>query len=204
MATENHEIRSFGGDAAPQLVQERTIEGRAIVYGQESKVMIDLQKRRFFIEVIEPGAISDETIRGCDVKALSEHNRERMLARSFKGSGSLVLSVDNQGLKYRFEAPNTQEGEYVVEMVKRGDLFGSSFAYRTDEKKNVSYEKRADGILLRKVHKIDRIFDISVVSDPAYMGTEVNVRSLDNYFEPDMSDESYKQDVNVLRNLINR
>ncbi|MCP3893901.1 HK97 family phage prohead protease [Bacteroides sp.] len=195
------EIRSFGGDAAPKLVADRSIEGYAVVFGQESRVMYDRDKRRCFVEVIESGAITEETLRNCDIKALSEHNRERMLARSFKGVGSLSLSVDSHGVKYRFDAPNTQEGEYVVEMVRRGDLFGSSFAYLTDEKANVVYAKRADGILLRSVKKIDRMFDISVVSDPAYMGTDVAVRSLDQYFEA--PNESYKEEVSELRNLLN-
>lgn len=197
---EQMEIRSFGGDAAPKLVAERGIEGYAVVFGQESRVMYDRANKRCFVEVIEAGAVTEETLRSCDIKALSEHNRERMLARSFNGAGSLSLSVDSHGVKYRFDAPNTQEGEYVVEMVKRGDLFGSSFAYLTDERSNVSYTKRADGILLRSVKKIDRMFDISVVSDPAYMGTEVAVRSLDQYF--DAPDESYKDEVSELRNLI--
>ena len=195
---EKMEIRSFGGDAAPKLVDEKTIEGYAVVFGQESRVMFDPQKKRFFIEIIENGAIKDELLRSCDIKALCEHNRERMLARSFNGAGSLSLSVDGHGVKYRFEAPATIEGQYVQEMVKRGDLFGSSFAYITDEKNNVSYEKRSDNMLVRRVKKITRMFDVSVVSDPAYMGTDVNVRSLDAYFE--QPDESYKRDVEELRN----
>lgn len=198
---EGIEIRSFGGDAAPKLVADRSIEGYAVVFGQESRVMYDPKNKRCFVEVIESGSITDETLRNCDIKALSEHNRERMLARSFKGTGSLSLTVDSHGVKYRFEAPNTQEGEYVVEMVKRGDLFGSSFAYLTDERSNVSYTKRSDGILLRSVKKIDRMFDISVVSDPAYMGTDVAVRSLDQYFEA--PNEGYKDEVSELRKLLN-
>ena len=193
------EIRSFGGDAAPKLVADRTIEGYAVVFGQESRVLYDSTKKRFFVEVIEPGALNDEILQRCDVKALSEHNRERMLARSFNGVGSLCLSVDARGVKYRFDAPGTPEGTYVVEMVKRGDLFGSSFAYTTNELSNVSYTKRADGVLVRSVKKIDRIYDVSIVSDPAYMGTSVNVRSLDQYFEE--PDETYKEEINELRNL---
>ena len=83
-------------------------------------------------------------------------------------------------------------------MVKRGDLFGSSFGYWTDEKKNVTWLKRSDGILLRKVHKIDVIREVSIVANPAYMGTAVNVRSIESSFEP----SEYKQEVEELRNLI--
>lgn len=74
---------------------------------------------------------------------------------------------------------------------ERGDLFGSSFGYRTDERKNVEWIKRSDGILLRKVHKIDMISEISIVASPAYIGTQVNVRSIEDTFEH--PDESYKK-----------
>lgn len=193
------EIRSYGDSAAPKLVEERTIEGYGVVFGQESRVLYDKIKKRFFVEVIQPGAVTEEMLRGWDIKALCEHNRERMLARCFNGSGSLSLSVDSYGVKYRFVAPNTPDGDYVVEMVRRGDMFGSSFAYATSEK-NVRYEKRADGMLLRQVGKIDRMFDVSPVSDPAYMGTEVSVRSLDEYFTDPVSDE-YKAQAAELRSL---
>lgn len=196
------EIRSFGENAAPKLVSERTIEGYAVVFGQRSRVMVDKASRRCFVEIIQPGAVTEEMLRNWDIKALCEHDKGRMLARCFKGTGSLTLSVDNHGVKYRFDAPNTPDGDYAVEMIKRGDIFGSSFAFRVDETKHVRYSKEADGMLLRTVTKIDLMSDVSVVSDPAYMGTEVNVRSLDAYFEPEV-DETYKIQVSELRNLSN-
>lgn len=47
MSMENCEIRSFGGDAAPRISDERTIEGYGVVFGQESRVMFDFQKKDF-------------------------------------------------------------------------------------------------------------------------------------------------------------
>lgn len=197
----NYEIRSFGGDAAPSLEGERTLQGYAIVFGQESRVMFDRERRRYFVETIEPGAVTDELLRRCDIKALVEHNRERIIARSRQGQGSMTLRLDEHGLKYSFELPHTREGEYVIEGVRRGDLPGSSFAYVADEKEGVRYERRPDGMLLRRVVRIEWLFDVSVVSDPAYWGTEVNVRSLDPYFE---SDDAYLEQVRELRQLINQ
>lgn len=195
------EIRSFGENAAPQLTEGRVIEGYAVVFNRDSRILYNKEKKRFFVERISPGAVTPELIRGCDIKAVTEHDRNRMLARSFNGKGTLTLSVDTYGVKYRFESPNTQEGDYAVEMVRRGDIFGSSFAYITDEKKNVRYSKRTDGILQRDVDKIDRMFDVSLVGDPAYFGTDVNVRSLDSFFEEPV-DESYKEEINNLRKFI--
>ena len=203
---EKFEIRSFSGDAAPRLSGSRTIEGYALVFGQESRVLAEAAeggRRRMFVEVIEPGAVSEEMLQTCDVKALLEHNTQRMLARRIDGHGSLDLCLDAQGLKYRFEAPATQEGDYAVEMVRRGDLFGSSFAYATDEKANVTYERRADGLLLRRVKKIDRLFDVAIVSDPAYMGTSVSVRSLDAMLETPPA-RTWQDDINEIHQLINQ
>ncbi len=195
------EIRSFSGEASPKLTG-RTIEGFGAVFNRESRIMFDQEKKRAFIEIIESGAITDELIRACDVKALVEHNKQRLLARSNQGEGSLLLSISDYGMAYRFDAPETPEGETAMVMINRRDLFGSSFAYWTDEKKNVTYEKR-DGLLLRRVHKIDALFDIAIVSDPAYFGTNVTVRSMD---EIELSllkvDTKYMEQINNLRKLI--
>ena len=196
------EIRSFSEERAmPTVVDERTIEGYAIVFEKESRIMFDIQKKRFFVEVIKRGSVTDEDIKGWDIKALMEHNKSRLLARSFNGIGTLNLSVDNYGVKYRFESPNTVEGDNAVEMIRRKDIFGSSFSYIADEK-DINYSKRSDGILLREVNKIKGMFDVSPVSDPAYFGTDVNVRSLDSYFD-EPKDESYKVEVENLRSIIN-
>lgn len=58
----------------------------------------------------------------------------------------------------------------------------------------------SDGIILRRVHKIDIIREISIVANPAYIGTEVNVRSIESNFE--QPDDNYKKDLKELRNLI--
>ncbi|WP_196212998.1 HK97 family phage prohead protease [Bacteroides cellulosilyticus] len=192
------EIRSFSELGAPR-VTGRTVEGYAVVFNHESKVLFDKANKRFFIEIIENGAITEELLRSCDIKALLEHNRQRMLARYTRGIGSLSLEIDSYGLKYKFEAPNTADGDYAIEMITRGDINGSSFEFYTNEK-NVTYSKR-DGIVIRKVHKIDLITDVSPVSDPAYTGTDVTVRSIDDVIG-ETEDKSYIQEINNLRKFI--
>lgn len=193
------EIRSYSDIASPKL-EGRTIEGFAAVFDQESRLNFDAKTKQFFIEVIERGAITDELLQACDIKALLEHDKGRMLARSRFGTGSLSLMVNDFGLGYKFDAPNTPEGDYAVEMIARGDLFGSSFAYSTNDKKNVTY-KKVDGLLYRIVHKIDRIFDISIVSNPAYYGTDVTLRSLSE-IDQTLLDNYYKEQINNLRKFI--
>lgn len=199
------EIRSFSEERAiPKVVEDtRTIEGYAVVFEKESRMMFDWWKGKTFVEVIKRGAVTNDDLKKWDIKALAEHDRSRLLARSYNGNGSLTLTVDEYGVKYRFEAPNTVEGDNAIELIKRGDIFGSSFAYTTDESENVNYTKRSDGSLLREVTKLDRIYDVSVVTDPAYFGTDVTVRNLDGFIDNPQKNESYKKDVEDLRSLIN-
>lgn len=198
------EIRSFSEERAMPRVLEntRTIEGYSTLFEKESRVMFDPQKKRYFVEIIKRGAVTENDLKDWDIKALAEHDKSRLLARSFNGSGTLQLSVDEYGVKYRFDAPNTVEGDNAVEMISRRDIFGSSFAYISDEKADVRYYKREDGMLIREVNKIRRMFDVSVVTDPAYFGTDVCVRSLDTYFESP-ANEDWKKDVEELRSLTN-
>lgn len=200
------EIRSFSEERAMPKVAEgtRIIEGYAVVFEKESRMMFDWWEGKSFVEVIKRGAVSDADFKNWDIKALAEHDRSRLLARSFNGVGSLSLSVDEYGVKYRFEAPNTQEGENALELIRRGDIFGSSFAYTTDESENVKYTKREDGSMLREVTKLDKMYDVSIVTDPAYFGTDVSVRSLEGIIDipkDEPKDEAYKSDIAELRSL---
>lgn len=174
------EVRSFGSHAEPKKGDSgsRTIVGYAIVFNQRSQVLVDLGDR--FEEVILPEAVTQELINRCDIKALIEHNRERLLARSNNGVGTLKLSVDSVGLRYEFEAPNTVDGDTALELVSRGDICGSSFAFRAVS--DGAVERRWDAerkIWQYTVRKIDAIFDVTLTSDPAYTQTNVEARSID-------------------------
>jgi HK97 family phage prohead protease len=189
----NLEIRSFGGDAAPKI-EGRTIEGYAIVFNQRSEVMLDWSAEeglRRFVEVISPTAISDNLLQQSDIKALVEHNRQRLLARYNKGKGTLELAIDEHGLRYKFDAPNTADGDYAVEMVSRGDISGSSFAFRV---KNEDTTWIKDGKLwVRTINKFSSIHDVTITTDPAYTQTEVNVRSLEEMEKPEKGDDTQEK-----------
>lgn len=189
MEQKKMEIRSFmGGKCQPMLreaVEEgkesRTISGYAIVFGVESRILADYWDN--YREIIEPGAITEERLKDMDIKMTMYHNREKILARSNKGEGTLKISVDEVGVHYEFDAPNTVDGDTALELVKRGDLSGSSFMFWTDEKSGVSYEKRSDGIMLRRVKTIGMIYDMTIAADPAYEQTTVAAREAYSHFE---------------------
>ena len=169
----NYEIRSVAEQ--PVVGEGRTISGYAIVWDVESRVLWDFDGD--FIEVIERGAVDDALIASSDVKALYNHSDNQLLARSVNGSGTLRLSIDDHGLRFEFDAPNTSLGNDVLELVRRGDLRGCSFAFRTDNE-NVSYSHR-DGVRLRRVKRLLALYDVSVVVEPAYTQTSVDARSWD-------------------------
>ena len=161
------------GGLAPTL-SGRRIEGYAIVFNAESELMTD--GNRYFKEVILPSSISMQMLKQCDIRALINHDKSKLLARWNKGKGSLSLTIDSKGLAYSFEAPKTADGDFAVEMVKRGDVDGCSFAF-TIEKNGDSWVERKDGTYLRTIKQIARITDVTLTPDPAYLATSVGVRS---------------------------
>jgi len=151
--------------------EERKITGYAALYNQRSE---DLGG---FIEVIEPGAF-DEAIGKSDVRALINHNDNLVLART--ASGTLTLSVDEKGLRYEFEVPNTTYGNDLLENVRAGNISQSSFAFSMGSGKEYErWDEMEDGRLLRTIKRVDELYDVSPVTYPAYKSTTVSARSLD-------------------------
>lgn len=202
------EVRSYGGDAAPRL-KGRTIEGYAIVFNVRSEILYDPETKRYFREIIKPGAVTNELLDRSDVKAVVEHDRTRLLARRYKGQGTLTLEIDEHGLRYEFEAPKTTDGDYAVEMVSRGDINGSSFMFGAIQGKDDAWEKQPDGVWERTLNNFRCIADVTVTSDPAYTQTDVSVRSLAAMEEdlPKPKEEEtpkpYKVKFQILRNKLN-
>lgn len=179
----DREIRSYCGDKYQPRLREaadgqesRTIEGYAIVFGVRSQLLFDWYDR--YYEVIEPGSIDEARLREMDIKMTIFHDREMLIARSNKGVGTLKLTVDEIGVKYEFDAPRTSAGETALELVKRGDLAGSSFTYWSDEKSSVHYDMTEDNILVRHVDRIDKVYEMTIASDPAYVETSVTAREI--------------------------
>jgi len=197
-----YEIRSYSGNAAPKAsADSRHIEGYAIVFNQRSQLLFDRNNGIPVYEVIEPGAVDESLIRTSDIKALLEHNGDRILARSINGNGTLQISIDSIGVKYSFDAPHTADGDYALEEVRRGDLFGSSFAYWTDNDKNVEYSRDGNNII-RSVKKIDILRDFSIVGDPAYMGTSVETRSIENRLNPNTDKDNEKKEQELIKSQL--
>lgn len=162
-------------------VQLRNLEGESpnsrIVCGYALKFNSESQNMGY-IEVIRPGAITEDTIMNSDIYATFNHNEEKVLARSRYGEGSLALELREDGLYYEFEAPNTVLGDELLEHLKRGEITTSSFAFTlpTDGSGD-KWTKREDGTLFREILKIDRLYDVAPVYEPAYLATTCSKRA---------------------------
>ena len=161
---------------APHLAEEngRIVEGYAIVFNQPSRKLFDKASKKVFTETIDPRAITKAFLDEQDIKVLFNHSNDMLLARSTYGYGTLSYEIDDYGVKYRFEMPNTTTGNDVLEMIRRGDVFGCSFGF-SYAKDGIKDEKR-NGQNYRTVINMAAIDDFSIVVDPAYMGTYVCTR----------------------------
>ena len=154
--------------------ESRTVSGYAIVFDTQSTGISG------FTEMIAPTALNG-VIERSDVLCLLNHNEDKgVLARCNKGTGSLQLEVDERGLKYTFDAPNTALGDELLEGLKRGDITVSSFAFTVADGGD-SWTKREDGTYQRTITAINELFDVSPVYRAAYDATSVKVdcRGLD-------------------------
>lgn len=178
------EIRSVG-----EGENSRHIVGYALLFDSQSVQLGD------FKEVIKPEALNDEILKRSDVLALLDHNISRgVLARSKYGEGSLTLTIDDKGLRYEFDAPNTALGDELIEGIKRGDIANSSFSFLV---KRDEWQQTPDGGYLRTILEFDKLFDVSPVYSPAYDETsvEIGLRGLEQFkkeIENRMKDEETK------------
>ena len=173
------EIRALStGEAG----DSRTVRGYAAKFGTESQMLRGGDGRYQFRETIQAGAFDGASM--ADVRALFNHDSNRVLARSRDGEGTLKLGVDEIGLWYEFDAPNNTTGNDLLESVRRGDIDQSSFAFSIAEG-GESWEEsginsdRAPRIYKRTITKIASLYDVSPVTEPAYADTSVAVRSLE-------------------------
>lgn len=164
------QYRSFSGSAQASEEKPRVIEGYAVRFNEESQNL-------GFTEVIDRGAITQEVIDNSDIYCLSNHDPNKVLARSRYGKGSLQLELREDGLFYSFEAPETEIGRECLEHIKRGEMFTSSFAFVVSMEDGSEKWEKMDGVVKRTIYKIDRLFDVSPVFEAAYLTTTCDARS---------------------------
>lgn len=169
------------------------IEGYAIMFGVSSAPFVSNDDEEIR-EVIAPEAVTRELLDASDIKMTMYHNREKLLARSNRGEGTLSYGVDGDGVRFSFTVPDTQTGREALELVRRGDIDGCSFAFTTDyrNRANVSRETTKENgrsVTTYTVRKMSGIYDFTITPDPAYPATTVAAREGDADFAAFLKEE---------------
>ena len=129
-----------------------------------------------FREVIRPGAFKRTLAAGADVRALFNHNQDKVLGRT--ASGTLRVWEDGNGLQYECDLPDTTVANDLYESIQRKDVDQCSFGFCCDDDgDNWLPPQGAETKQLRELLDVDLV-DVSAVTYPAYISTSVGTRSM--------------------------
>lgn len=142
--------------------EKMIVEGYALRFNTESHLLGE------FVETISPGALENADL--TDVRCLIDHNSSYVLGRTV--ADTLSLTVDDKGLYFRCQLPNTTYARDLYENIKLGNVNQCSFGFSIEEDGD-TFERRSDGLFKRTVNKIKSLFDVSIVTYPAYEETDV-------------------------------
>ena len=180
--------------------ESREIEGRPIVFGVRSVNLTPWSSTRKVYEVLEPGCISRELLQKSDVVLNLNHNSDVVNVlgryRNNPDKDTLSLELRGDGIDCRCDLPKTNNANDTLELIRRGDINGMSFAFEDDwedSENGVSFEKTNDvedgkEVWLRHVKRITGLYDVSIVTHPAYEKTTVGTREASDAIEKAIED----------------
>lgn len=174
---------------------QMVIEGYAAKYNVRSHLLTE--RGQSFIEVLEPGTFREHLKE--DTYFTFNHSKDKIMAHT--RNGSLILTEDEVGLKFRANLNNTTDSKDLYERVSRRDLVENSFCFLPDIKKQ-KLERISGSEPVKRISGIENLFDISVVTRAAYPNTEVYARELDEMEtnEPiKIIDEPYRDMAHILK-----
>ena len=150
-----------------------------------------------FREFISPNAFEGRL--EDDVRFLVNHDANLILARTT--NGTLRLSVDEKGLRYEADMPNTSTARDLMELLKNGTISQSSFAFTVEED---SWEVK-DGMNIRTIDKVSQLYDVSSVTYPAYnqASSAVALRSLEKWKSKEENTEAKKDNEDLKKRSLN-
>ena len=177
----NKETRIYNGNYEIRLdksSKETRVSGYAALFDTDSR---DLGFRETISKRAFDGRFEDNVI------LTFNHDPNLMLDRNI--GGSLKLSTDERGLRYDAVLPNTTTGNDVAELMSRGLLYESSFAFTVEDDE---WSKDGD-TTRRQINQIGRLVDVSIVGVGAYANTDVALRSKEAFLETEATIEETPQ-----------
>lgn len=174
-------------EAGEGQAESRRVEGKPIIFGVRSVNLTPWSETRVVYEVLEAGCISQDLISRSDIILNINHSSKvtDVLGRCRNGKGTLDLQMRENYVESGCDLPKTTTANDVLELIRRGDITGMSFAFEDDHEdteNGVSLEntgmRTADNkeIWLRHVKRIIGLYDVSIVTHPAYEQTSVATR----------------------------
>lgn len=157
-------------DRRPRIV------GYGIVFNMRSEIISEDGVR--FREIIAPESVADVLAPGADIRALVNHDDKALLGRT--KPGTLRYRIDSRGVPIEIDPPETSYARDALESIRRGDMSGMSFRFRTVKGTDV-WTRDTDGVPLRTVRQMEVLREFSVVTFPAYPDTSAAVRSLQEF-----------------------
>jgi HK97 family phage prohead protease len=157
-----------------------------------------------FVERVSPAFFNKSKGDGWpDVMARYNHDDNQLLGTT--GGGTLHLRVDETGLDYEVDLPRGQAN--LAELVQRGDVRKSSFAFRVmpsaDGGPGDDWEVSDTGYPLRTLLS-GQLIDVAPVNSPAYLDTTSGLRSLACKFEADVEEVRKFAEADELRRFFVR
>lgn len=124
-------------------------------------------------EQLLPGSL-DRALVHSDIRSLFNHDPSMVLGR--QKSNTLRLKVDSTGLEYEVDLPKTTYADDLRELVERGDIDGTSFAFTPDA---LEYDRANELVTHTSVASIS---DVSPVTYPAYETTTTELRWKSSFY----------------------
>ena len=151
-------------DNSQEATDKKIISGYFIVFNTETELYPGVR------EEVSPDALVGVDL--SDVKALIDHDTAKVLGRT--KANTLSLSVDSKGLYGEIIVNESdQEAMNLYSRVQRGDVDQCSFGF---EILNEEMIQNSDGTVKFIIKSIN-LYEVSVVTFPAYQETAVEARS---------------------------
>lgn len=157
-----------------RLTEVRALEDEKMIVEGYAVVFDNVTDLGYFKEVIDRNAFN-----GCDMNdvCMKYNHSDELLIMARTRNNSLQLLVDERGLKVRAELIDTTQNRDLYKMIQAQLLTKMSFAFTVAEE-DWDYETDT-----RRILRIDKLYDVSVVDVPAYDATEIYARSKEQFEE---------------------